>query len=131
VLLHAGDIVSALVLEQLGQLAQLHAVLGNNDVELVGVLPPVRCLELAGVRLAMVHDSGPSRGRSERLSRRFADADVVVFGHSHVPLEERSPSGQLQFNPGSPTQRRAQPAHSYGVLEIDGQVVRHEVRYLD
>ena len=62
----------------------------------------------------------------------FPDADVVVFGHSHVPVNEEGEDGQLLFNPGSPTQRRAQPVHSIGELQIAGGVVtEHRIIALD
>jgi len=120
VILHAGDVVVGEVLDELAGFAPLHAVLGNNDVELVGGLPETLALTLDGVRLALVHDSGPSGGRAGRMRRRFPDADVVVFGHSHIPWNLAGVDGQLLFNPGSPTERRAQPHRTLGTLEIVG-----------
>ena len=131
VVLHAGDILVQDVLEELAGFAPVHAVLGNNDVELVGLLPETRLLDIDGVRVGMVHDSGPSTGRAGRLRRRFPDADVVVFGHSHIPWDEVGVDGQLLFNPGSPTERRAQPHHTLGTLDLrDGRVVAHAVHRL-
>ncbi|MFN2504987.1 MAG: metallophosphoesterase family protein [Acidimicrobiales bacterium] len=128
VILHAGDIVVSDVLDDLGGFAPVHAVLGNNDVELVGLLPETRLLEIGGVRVAMVHDSGASTGRAGRLKRRFPDASVVVFGHSHIPWGEPGIDGQLLFNPGSPTERRAQPRHTLGTLDLeDGRVLAHTI----
>ena len=120
VILHAGDVVHGFVLEELSRHAPVHAVLGNNDDELVGRLPETLQLELAGVRVGMVHDSGPARGRAARLRRLFPDRDVVVFGHSHIPWNERGVGGQLLFNPGSPTERRGQPHRTAGVMELGG-----------
>lgn len=132
VILHAGDILDAGVLDILGQVAPVHAVLGNNDLSLVGTLPTTLALDLAGVKIAMVHDSGPSAGRAARLYRRFPQAAVVVFGHSHVPVNEIGQEAQLLFNPGSPTQRRAQPVHTMGELLLaDGAVVSHRIIALD
>ena len=119
VILHAGDILVGEVLDELGGFAPVHAVLGNNDAELLGVLPETRSLELDGVRIAMVHDSGPAQGRAGRMRRRFPDADVVVFGHSHIPWDDAGVDGQLLFNPGSPTERRSQPHRTLGTLDID------------
>ena len=128
-ILHAGDVVTRDLLDELGRFAPVHAVLGNNDDhELAGILPETRVVELAGVRLAMIHDSGPAKGRAGRLRRRFPDADVVVFGHSHIPIDEVGIEGQRLFNPGSPTERRRQPYRTYGVLDLaDGKVLRHEI----
>jgi len=121
--LHAGDLVSDAVLGDLARFAPVKAVLGNNDVGLERELPLEMAFDVDGVRLAMVHDSGPRQGRAARMRRRFADADVVVFGHSHIPWNEEGVDGQLLFNPGSPTERRRQPQCTYGVLEIaDGAV---------
>jgi hypothetical protein len=57
------------------------------------------------------------------MHRRFPDADVVVFGHSHIPWNEGGIDGQLLFNPGSPTERRRQPQCTYGILELEAGVV--------
>jgi putative phosphoesterase len=116
VILHAGDILVAEVLDELGGFAPVHAVLGNNDAELLGVLPETQSLEIDGLRIAMVHDSGPAQGRAGRMHRRFPDADVVVFGHSHIPWDDAGVDGQLLFNPGSPTERRSQPHCTLGTL---------------
>lgn len=120
VILHAGDVVVPELLDQLGGFAPVHAVLGNNDAELAGLVPEALEITLDGVRVAMVHDSGPSAGRARRMRRRFPDADVVVFGHSHIPWREAGGDGQLLFNPGSPTQRRSQPHHTLGTLDVEG-----------
>ena len=128
VILHAGDVVTGDLLEELAGFAPVHAVLGNNDHELVGALPETRLLDLAGVRVAMIHDSGPSKGRAGRMRRRFPDADLVVFGHSHIPIDELGIDGQRLFNPGSPTERRRQPYRTFGVLDLDdGEVIGHDV----
>jgi putative phosphoesterase len=119
-ILHAGDILVGEVLDQLRGFAPVHAVLGNNDAELAGVLPETVSLDLDGVRVGMIHDSGPATGRAGRMRRRFPDADVVVFGHSHIPWHHSGVDGQLLFNPGSPTERRAQPHHTLGTLDLDG-----------
>jgi predicted phosphodiesterase len=66
------------------------------------------------------------------MRRRFPGADVVVFGHSHIPVDEPGIDGQRLFNPGSATQRRGQPAHTMGVLEIsDGRLTAHRLIVLD
>jgi uncharacterized protein len=132
VVLHAGDVTQPEHLEELGRHAPLHAVLGNNDPELEGVLPETLEVELAGVRIGMIHDSGPARGRGRRLHARFPDADVVVFGHSHIPWNAPGEAGQLLFNPGSPTERRRQPHRTMGVLELaDGAVVDSRIEVVD
>jgi len=101
-------------------------VVGNNDrpdVAEWGAAETAQ-LDLDGLRVAMVHDSGPAAGRLPRMRRRFPAADLVVFGHSHIPLDESAPGLRI-FNPGSPTDRRRQPHGTLGVLEItSGRLAR-------
>jgi uncharacterized protein len=118
VVLHAGDVTGNDLLDRLAELAPVHAVLGNNDVGLAGRLPKELTLELDGVVVALVHEAGPRRGREARLARRFAEADVVVFGHSHLPEDIVPGTGPRLFNPGSPTQRRRAPTRTFGLLEV-------------
>jgi uncharacterized protein len=126
--LHAGDVTSSSALEELSALATVHCVLGNNDTALVGVVPEQLRLTLEGVEIAMVHDSGTRVGRAARLATRFPSAGLVIYGHSHVPDDSEGLGGQLLFNPGSPTQRRAQPSRTYGSVELrDGQILSHEI----
>ena len=122
--LHAGDVTSPGVLDELAGYAPVRAALGNGDgVEVAawGAEDVVR-LSVDGVRFVVLHDSGPAKGRQARLARRFPDADVVVFGHSHIPVDVRTGSPRL-FNPGSPTWKRRQPAPTFGLLDVrDGSV---------
>lgn len=130
--LHAGDVTGPTLLAELREVAPTVAVLGNNDHALVGELPERTELDLDGVRVAMVHDSGASTRRGERLRGWFPTADLVVFGHSHLPEDELGPGGQRRFNPGSPTQRRRAPWRSFGELRIaGGRIVSLEHRRLD
>ena len=120
------------LLRELATFAPVHAVLGNNDVTLRGSLPERLLVELDGVRVGMVHDSGPTKGRAARVHRLFPDCDVVVFGHSHAPVDDEGVDGQRLFNPGSPTQRRMQPHPSFGVLDLDdGHITGHRIVTLD
>jgi putative phosphoesterase len=126
-ILHAGDFVTAEVLADLRALGPpVEAVHGNVDnAQVRRLLPSARLVRVGGVRIAMLHDAGPAAGRLERMRQRFPDADAVVFGHSHIPLHERDAGGGFQiFNPGSPTDRRRQPAHTMGMAKVgeDGGV---------
>jgi putative phosphoesterase len=126
--LHAGDVVTPHLLDALRARRPVHAVLGNNDHTLAGALPERLELDLAGVRVAMVHDSGLRAGSEQRLRRWFPRAQVVVFGHSHEPVDAVGEDGQRLFNPGSAVQRRRQPQRTMGILELDdGDVVTHEI----
>jgi putative phosphoesterase len=123
-ILHAGDLTGASVLHELEQLGPpVAAVQGNvDDEEVRRLLPEERAVNADGVRIAMLHDAGPSKGRIERMRLRFPDADALVFGHSHVPVHEQRDGFQI-FNPGSPTDRRRQPRHTMGIARVeDGRV---------
>jgi uncharacterized protein len=120
-LLHAGDFSTLEVLRELEAIGPpLVGVHGNVDSgDLRRLLPAERIVDAEGARIAMLHDAGPRAGRLERLSRRFDErADVVVFGHSHLPLHERAPDGFQIFNPGSPTERRRAPSHTMGLIDV-------------
>jgi uncharacterized protein len=124
VVLHAGDVCTADVLAELAQYAPVHAVLGNNDGSDVAEwgAPPTLEIELGGLRVAMIHDSGQATGRLRRMRAAFPAARLVVFGHSHIPMDQ-SEGGLRIFNPGSPTDRRRQPHGTLGVLDIaDGDL---------
>ena len=128
-ILHAGDVCTADVLDELAGYAPVQVVLGNNDRPDVAAwgAPETLELELAGLRLAMVHDSGPAGGRVARLRRRFPAANLVVFGHSHIPMD-RSEDGLRIFNPGSPTDKRRQPYGTLGELRIlDGTLAQVKI----
>jgi putative phosphoesterase len=120
VILHAGDVCTPDVLDELAAWAPVHVVLGNNDGPDVAAwgAPETLELELDGVSVAMIHDSGQATGRVRRLRTRFPEADLVVFGHSHIPMD-LTEDGLRIFNPGSPTDRRRQPHGTVGVLVIE------------
>src|SRR5215217_5202364 len=94
VVLHCGDVVERGLLGELAAYAPVHAVLGNNDVTLRGALPERLVLDLAGVRVGMVHDSGVTKGRPARVHRMFPECDVGLFGHSHAPVDDVGIDGQ-------------------------------------
>jgi putative phosphoesterase len=127
VILHAGDVTGLELLERLAAFAPVHAVLGNNDVGLGATLPIELTLDLDGVTVGLLHDAGPRKGRPARLARRFPDADLVVFGHSHQPEDLEPDAGPRIFNPGSATQRRRAPTRTFGLLDVRaGRVVTLE-----
>jgi uncharacterized protein len=127
-ILHAGDLVRLEVLEELGALGPVIAVHGNVDnSEVRAALPATRVIRADQATIAMIHDAGPAGGRAARMRRRFPDADAVVFGHSHIPLHERSPNGFQLFNPGSPTERRRAPAHTMGLARVKGREITFEL----
>jgi putative phosphoesterase len=133
IVVHAGDWVCVELLDALlVRVDRLIGVVGNNDgPSLSARLPEVATAQLDGVRLAVVHDTGPSSGREARCAARFPDTDVLVFGHSHIPWDTVAPTGLRLLNPGSPTDRRRQPTCSWMTAEISdgrlGQVRLHRL----
>ncbi len=124
VVVHAGDWTEPDLLDRLlrrlsdrpGPPGRLVGVFGNNDGPVLRArLPEVARAELDGVRVAVVHETGDARGREARAGAdpRFAGADVLVFGHSHIPWDTRTAAGLRLLNPGSPTDRRRQPHCTY------------------
>lgn len=111
VVIHAGDWTDVGMLDRLEQrAARLVAVYGNNDHgELRERLPEVACVELDGVRVAVVHETGGKDGRERRMDAAYPETDLLVFGHSHIPWDTTTPNGLRLLNPGSPTDRRRQP----------------------
>ncbi|MFN4002166.1 metallophosphoesterase family protein [Microcella sp.] len=125
--IHAGDWVDVATLEALeARSRRLVGVGGNNDgPELHARLGEIARVEVDGVRIAVIHETGPAAGREARCDALFgpasdAPADVLVFGHSHIPWDTTTPSGLRLLNPGSPTDRRRQPVGTVMTAAIDG-----------
>ncbi|WP_405877385.1 metallophosphoesterase [Streptomyces sp. NBC_01136] len=115
VVVHAGDWVDTATLDLLEERARrLVGVYGNNDgPALRARLPEVARVDLDGLRLGVVHETGAAQGRERRCAERYPDLDVLVFGHSHIPWDTTTDTGLRLLNPGSPTDRRRQPHHTY------------------
>jgi putative phosphoesterase len=112
VVVHAGDWIDEALLDlfEARSRRRLIGVHGNNDHgTLRERLPEVARAEIEGVRIAVVHETGDKSGREARCAARFPDADMLVFGHSHIPWDTTAPGGLRLINPGSPTDRRRQP----------------------
>ena len=124
-ILHAGDLLVEDVLYELESYAPVRAVKGNVDGWDVR-LPEALEFGVEDVSVAMIHDSGPKKGRWGRMRRRFPGARIVVFGHSHIPwLEDED--GLMLLNPGSPTNRRRAPEHTFALLRVEGGEARAEI----
>jgi len=120
-ILHAGDVCTPEVLDELSEYAPVHAVRGNNDGPDIAAwgAPDRLVMDIAGLPVGMIHDSGPATGRLLRMRRTFPDCKLIVFGHSHIPMDLSGDDVRL-FNPGSPSDRRRQPHGTLGVLMIEG-----------
>lgn len=124
-IVHAGDWVTASVLDELAAHGDVLGVFGNNDGPDLRVrLPEVARREIEGVRFAVVHETGQARSREERMDASYADVDVLVFGHSHIPWDTTTPRGMRLLNPGSPTDRRRQPHHTMMTAVVDDGELR-------
>lgn len=127
-ILHAGDWTSEAVYDQLARFAPVEGVAGNNDGSAIAAkLGYRKKLFIGEVRIGLVHGHGPQARRTaeQQAALSFApdEVDMVVFGHSHVPLR-KTVGGVLMFNPGSPTDKRRQKQFSFGILEIEGKLVQ-------
>lgn len=134
VVVHAGDWVSVDLLDELeGRARRVVGVAGNNDgPELWERLGEVARVEVEGVRIAVVHETGAAAGRERRCDARFGPGsdepcDVLVFGHSHIPWDTTTPGGVRLLNPGSPTDRRRQPIGTVMLATIDDGAIDVEL----
>jgi putative phosphoesterase len=121
-ILHGGDIGGAAILDQLGRIAPVTAVRGNNDGEKWAEhLPETEFLQVEGVRIFAIHDL-----KLMRIDPQAESVRVVVSGHSHRPLvEERN--GVLFVNPGSAGPRRFKLPISVAEVAISGTVAQARI----
>ena len=130
-ILHAGDLVSSGVLDQLSRLVPTHAVHGNQDSPTVRArLPSHLTVTLGKWTIGIVHGhEGRGMYTEDRAFNAFASqrVDVTVFGHSHQPMNMRR-DGILMFNPGSAVAGRGGQGNTYGVLELGESVGSKIVR---
>jgi hypothetical protein len=129
--LHCGDFCERDDYDVFKSLPEFKAVFGNMDsADLRKTLPEDLTFSVEGFKFGMTHGSGPPAKVPERAVSYFNDTsyDVILFGHSHVPLNEYR-ADQLLFNPGSPTDLITAPFLSYGLLTVTkrgvkGQIIR-------
>ena len=123
-ILHAGDIGRPDILWELGTIAPVTAVLGNNDLRVPGFdLPMIARVRVGMVRFLVIHDFGD-------LGAMPRDVDVVVCGHSHRTRTEWR-GKVLVANPGSASQRRTMPTRSIGIIDIADGAPRVSLRILE
>ncbi len=109
---HAGDFVRKKTYDELCELNRLEAVQGNmDDPELKNILPERNVIEIEGIRIGLIHQAALSLQDTigARYMAKEMGVDVLVFGHIHRPLIEKS--DVLLACPGSPTSpRMSEPA---------------------
>ncbi len=131
-ILHAGDWVSLEIANRLEQIAPIDGVAGNNDgFDIIDRFGESKIIELNQYRIGMIHGDGFQKTTESRAWEAFAgkNVDMIIFGHSHIPLELNH-KGVLLFNPGSPTDKRRQAQYSYGIMEL-GETIKTELFYFD
>lgn len=126
-ILHAGDLSSLAVLDQLAAYAPVEAVQGNIEQQaVIETLPIKRELVIGGCVVGLVHILGERQHYARNARREFPSARVVVFGHSHIP--HLADDGELLLlNPGSATDRRRQPRCTVAILTIEDGRPRAEI----
>lgn len=129
-ILHAGDVVAPLVLEELEAHGfRVLAVRGNMDYHSgLGHLPETRVVEVGAVTVGICHGGGSCAGSRLRILERFGDPapDLIVYGHTHEP-DDTVEAGVRFVNPGSPTDRRFAEYRSLGRLTVRGEKVEVEL----
>ncbi len=132
VIAHCGDLTERIAIELLEEIAPVIAVAGNNDgKELHRELGERAIIEAEDARIGVVHGhAGKGRSTADRAYAAFNDerVDAILFGHSHIPYRARR-EGVLLFNPGSPTDKRLNPAYSYGIVRVEGTKLRAAHRF--
>lgn len=135
-ILHAGDVNTLPVLAELGRVAPVIAVTGNNDDrELREICREQELLEVGKYRLALLHGHGGASAYAEAKRLFAGKVDLVVYGHSHIPRIDEE-AGTVLFNPGSATDRRWQEHFGVGLLFCTAEritpelVLYHDPRHL-
>ena len=128
-ILHAGDLTTLEVLDELSDLAPVQAVFGNmDDWEVRTRLEHRKVVEVEGRRIGLIHGSGSPTGLHLRALDAFRKDRVhaVVFGHSHRPYSQQI-ENVLLFNPGSPTDTIFAPYRAFGRLILKGDAISGEI----
>lgn len=126
-ILHAGDVNSVETVDELATVAPVMVVTGNNDSDALKEVAPSHLTFAVGrFTVAMLHGHGGASARSEARRRFAGKVDLVIYGHSHIPMIE-SLDGTTMFNPGSPTDRRWQEHFGIGVIAFEDDRCRPEL----
>jgi putative phosphoesterase len=121
-IIHAGDVGSSEILDELATIAPVTAIRGNVDKDVwARRLPETEVVEIGGVLIYVLHDLARLDLKPEAAGFR-----AVISGHSHVPKQETS-DGVLYFNPGSAGPRRFKLPVTIGRLIVEGGMVCGEI----
>lgn len=130
-IVHGGDIVDQVIIDRLESVAPVIAVHGNNEpIELWKALPERIILAAGRWTIGIAHGHGGPSARKTVLTAFPVPVDLVIYGHSHIPMIEEV-DGVRYFNPGSPTDRRWSPHFGIGIVQIDEQGIRPELILFD
>ena len=121
-ILHAGDVCSDTILDELALIAPVQAVYGNCDAPWDPGLAAERVVAVEGVRIHVSHGHEVGRPNAARLIERYPDFDVLVYGHTHVQKVERVGS-VLVVNPGAAGPRRFDLQPSVARLKVEAATV--------
>jgi uncharacterized protein len=130
-IIHAGDWQTIDIYEELAKFAPVEGVSGNVDGEDIKErFGEKKILQVNGKRIGIVHGHGRKGTTEKRAMSAFEneDTDVIIFGHSHIPVKKEI-DGVLLFNPGSPTDKRRQPAFSIGLITVCDHIHAEHVFY--
>ncbi|WP_186579268.1 metallophosphoesterase family protein [Aquibacillus kalidii] len=131
--IHVGDVQTVEVLKAFEKFAPLVGVYGNvDDSDIQSRFPNSLLLELDNLTIGITHGHGKSRTTEKRAIEKFQfeDVDIIIFGHSHIPILKQY-EDILLFNPGSPTDKRREKQFSYGIIEISEYVNIKHIFYDD
>ena len=125
-ILHAGDLITLDVLDNLMKIAPTEAVSGNMDSwDVYNKLPKKKVIKALRFKIGLIHGWGHPKKLVDTITKEFTGVDVIIFGHSHEPMNEKR-SSILYFNPGSPTDKIFAPYNSYGILEV-GKTIKGRI----
>jgi putative phosphoesterase len=132
-IIHAGDWQTLEVYNELIKIAPVDGVAGNVDsAEIVERFGHKKILRFGSFTIGVVHGHGTNKTTEKRVIDAFKNnrVDLIIFGHSHIPLSKDC-EGVWLFNPGSPTDKRRQAQFSFGILTLDKDLKARHVYYDD
>lgn len=128
-IIHAGDFCAFEDAQKFLSIKNLKAVFGNmDDYKIRQLFPETQIIDVEGVKIGVFHGEGSPKTVLNSVKDKFKGkgVDILIFGHSHVPLNEKQ-NGILYFNPGSPNDLITAPYCSYGIIEIDNKNIKANI----